>query len=173
MSAPDLRGTVQRNPGKAGAIGALAVLVAVGAQPTVERWEGLRNDPYWDVARVRTVCYGETRGVQERYYPTVECQALLRSSLTEHTAGVLACLPQTAPLPTLSAFASFGYNVGVAAACGSTAAKRLRAGDIRGACDALLAWNKIRKGGALVFSQGVYNRRLAERDLCLKGLQHA
>ncbi len=45
-------------------------------------------------------------------------------------------------------------------------ARRLNAGDIRGACDALLAWNKA--GGRVV--QGLTNRRQDERRLCLEGL---
>lgn len=154
-----------------GSAAGLAVAVALGAQPMVEQFEGLRNDPYWDIARVRTVCYGETEGLEERYYPTPECKRLLTKSLTKHTVGLLECVPHSAPLPTLYAFASFAYNVGVRAACGSTATRRLREGDVAGACDALLMWNKITRSGRKVFSPGLANRRGKERALCMEGVR--
>lgn len=161
-----------KTPGKAAVAGGgagLALAIALGAQPMVEQFEGLRNDPYWDIARVRTVCYGETQNVQERRYPTAECKALLTRRLTEHTEGMLQCVPATTPVVTLYAFASFTYNVGVRAACGSTATRRLRQGDIAGACDALMMWTKITKGGRKVHSRGLAKRRAAERELCLAG----
>lgn len=153
----------------AGGTAGLALVIALGAQPMVEGFEGLRNDPYWDIARVRTYCYGETQNVQERRYSTAECKALLMRRLTEHTEGMLRCIPATAPIPTLYAFASFTYNVGAGAVCGSTAARLLRQGDVAGACNALMMWTKVTKSGRKVHSNGLAKRRAAERDLCIQG----
>lgn len=155
------------------ATGGAAVLVAVLAlaEPTVKKWEGRRNDPYYDIAKVLTVCDGETANVEMRRYSNKECDALLNASLERHARPILQCLPPSAPVPLKAAFVSFGYNVGVTAACGSTAAKKARAGDFRGACDGLLAWNKARVRGELRAVQGLTNRRYDERALCLSGLR--
>lgn len=155
----------------AGSAAGLAAVLAL-ATPLVAQWEGRRLDPYTDIAGIRTVCYGETFNVKERRYSDQECRDLLNASLAKHTTGVLACLPANAPVQTKAAFASFGYNVGVSAACGSSAVRKLRAGDIRGACDGLLAWNKARHPVTrkLAVSRGLDNRRRAERLLCLEGL---
>ena len=45
--------------------------------------------------------------------------------------------------------------------------RRAMAGDLPGACDALLMWNKA--GGKVV--KGLTKRREAERALCLDGLR--
>ena len=44
--------------------------------------------------------------------------------------------------------------------------RRALAGDLRGACEALMLWT--RAGGREV--RGLVNRRTAERKLCLEGL---
>jgi lysozyme len=49
--------------------------------------------------------------------------------------------------------------------------RRALAGDLRGACDALLMWTKARGNGRLVVVRGLVNRRNAERALCLRGLK--
>lgn len=66
------------------------------------------------------------------------------------------------------ALVSFTYNVGISAMRGSTALRRLNAGDYKGAADALLSWNKGRIKGKLTVMNGLTRRRNAERDLFLK-----
>lgn len=151
-------------PNKA-VIGGLAAVLAL-ATPVVMRWEGLRLDPYDDVANIRTVCFGETFNVQERRYSRAECDAMLSKSLTKHAKPILDCMPPDAPLEVKAAFVSFGYNVGVSAACNSTAIRRMWRGDYAGACDQLMRWN--RAGGRVV--SGLTKRRADERALCLRGL---
>lgn len=146
----------------------LAAAVAL-AGPMVSKWEGRRNDPYLDIAKVWTVCDGET-AVPMRHYSDRECDAMREASLRRYGGPILECLPPGAPLEVKAAFVSFGYNVGVTAACNSSAAGKARAWDYRGACDGLLAWNKARVNGQLRFVQGLANRRADERALCLKGL---
>jgi lysozyme len=64
----------------------------------------------------------------------------------------------------LAASVSLAYNIGTAGFCRSTAAKRFRAGDVRGGCNAFLVWNKA--GGRVV--AGLARRRSAERSICLR-----
>lgn len=147
-----------------------ALLVALSiAVPVVQKAEGLALDPYWDVAHVRTYCYGETQDVVERRYTPAECVTRLRKRLREYGSTVQACVPAVAfNVYILAAFTSFAYNVGTAAACGSTAFKLARAGKFAQACDALRMWNKA--GGKV--RKGLVTRRDNERVICLQGVQN-
>jgi lysozyme len=144
-------------------IGLGAVLAL--ALPLVAAWEGLRLDPYRDLAGVATVCRGETH-VEMRHYTREECDVMLERSLLKHATPILECLPADAPVSVKAAFVSWGYNVGVSAACGSSAAKKARSGDYAGACSGLGAWIYV-KGRKV---QGLVNRRAAEMALCRRGL---
>ncbi|WP_336800304.1 lysozyme [Kaistia sp. MMO-174] len=151
---------------KAGAVtaaGALAVAF-VGA------WEGMRTTAYRDVVGIPTVCFGETRGVKmgDRYTAD-QCREMLGDGLAEFEAGIRKCLvaPDKIPDKPYVAFLSLSYNIGQKAFCGSTVARRANAGDLRGACEAIVVWNKA--GGRVV--AGLVNRRAAERAMCLEGLK--
>jgi hypothetical protein len=61
------------------------------------------------------------------------------------------------------AYTSFAYNVGSGAFKKSTMLRRLNAGDHKGACDALLAYDHA--SGKQV--RGLTRRRQAERQICL------
>ena len=69
-------------------------------------------------------------------------------------------------MKTFGAIVVTAYNIGIAAFCGSSMARKFNAGDKSGACDALLLWTKA--GGQ--FRQGLLNRRNEERALCLEGI---
>lgn len=145
-----------------GFIGAAAAFVA--------GWEGLYLSTYKDIVGVPTVCYGETIDVKpDDHYTAAECKAMLLTRLMDdYYTPMLKCVPEVAKLPDRPAiaFLSLTYNVGVGAFCGSTLAKKIKAGDIRGACNELPKWN--RAGGRVV--QGLVNRRADELKLCLEGL---
>lgn len=139
------------------------------AVATIGAYEGLRLASYRDVIGVWTVCYGETRGVKPGMrFTKAQCDTKLVDGLADFEAGMRRCLtnPDAIPDKPYVAFLSLAYNVGTGAFCKSTVARRANAGDLRGACDALLAFNKA--GGRVV--QGLVNRRQAERKLCLAGL---
>lgn len=149
---------------------AVPAAVIAAAVVFVPPFEGLRNDPYWDIARVRTVCYGHTGNVQERRYSTPECQGLLKQDLERHYEAVAGCLPLSTPAPSQVAFLSAAYNIGAQNFCSSSMARRLREGDLAGACAALSVWNKARVNGQLRPVAGLTKRRQAERELCERGL---
>jgi lysozyme len=68
------------------------------------------------------------------------------------------------------ALASLGYNIGTSALRGSTLVRLLNEGtDKATVADQFLVWNKSRdkNSGELVYNQGLYNRRVMERDLFL------
>ena len=149
---------------KSGALTAAAVAL-VGA------WEGLRTVAYPDrlAHNIPTVCYGWTIGVKlGDKYTVDECKAMLGDGLVEFEQGMRKCLtnPDAIPEGAYVAFISLSYNIGTRAFCGSTVARRANAGDILGACDAILMWD--RAGGRVV--QGLVNRRKDERRVCRQGI---
>jgi lysozyme len=135
-----------KTPPKAPAFVAAAVLLATTALTIPS--EGTRLRPYWDPAHIRTVCNGETKGVQERAYSAAECQILLEQRMArDYAPAIERCAPQVANDRRLKIFAALldaSYNAGTAAVCSSPMVARIKAGDLAGACGAFTA--KIRVG---------------------------
>ena len=160
----------QESSAKKKAIAVIGAGALALAAPFIAKWEGKSNDPYRDLIGKLTVCYGDTRGVKPGQRQTdAQCTDRLYRQIADHAAPVVACVPQLGGKgrePQLAASVSLAYNIGTGAFCKSTAARRFRAGDWRGGCDAFLLWNKA--GGRVV--QGLVNRRRDERALCLTGL---
>lgn len=153
---------------KAKALGTAAALITAGTLAFVTQKEGVEYSVYQDIVGVDTVCAGITGKdvIPGKVYTPAECDALLKKHLVEHAAGFIACTRPDLSQGEFDAYASFTYNVGINAACKSTLAKKLIAGDRRGACDELLKWN--RAGGKEV--RGLTLRRQDERKLCLRDL---
>lgn len=150
-------------------LGALAIAVAT---PVIYKWEGDSRVGYFDIAQVPTACSGHTKtAVVGRRYTAEECRALLRKDIAEHATAIRPCVPEGTPVEVQAALLSLAFNIGPKSLCSSTVARRLRAGDLRGACDAILMWNKARVNGQLRAVQGLTNRRYDERALCLSGLR--
>lgn len=151
------------------AIGIGALFAACGAAaPLVLQWEGWENKAYADIVGVWTACAGTTRGIKPgQTFTDAQCESKAAQELVEYGTAIAPCLPREMPVEARAAFISTAYNIGPAAFCGSSMSKRAMAGDLRGACDALLMWTKA--GGREV--QGLVNRRRDERKLCLEGLK--
>lgn len=76
------------------------------------------------------------------------------------------CLDVSGIAPqTDASFTSLTWNIGTGGVCRSTALRRLNAGNLTAACEALTWWN--RAGGRVV--RGLVNRRADEQRLCLSG----
>ena len=133
--------------------------------------EGLIRHSYLDPANIITVCWGHTGGdvQQGREYSIDECKALLDKDMLRAIEAVDRCVPGL-PTKALAAFGDAAFNLGPRVACDpkySTAARLLQAGDIPGACTALLRFSKARVAGVMVELRGLKIRRELERDLCL------
>jgi len=149
---------------KSASIAALATVLVGG-------FEGVRTVAYYDPPGIPTICYGETRGVKIGDTATVEqCKAMLNAALDGFSRAIDKCLPDSVPEPSYVAFLSAAYNIGPDAFCASSMAAAARRGDLRGACDALLKWDKTTIAGVKVALPGLTKRRAAERDLCLTGI---
>lgn len=158
------------SPPKTFGKGTLAALVGTACVavlvPAVQSFEGRRTVPYRDIVGIWTVCDGDTKNVVPGQAETdAQCDARLERQLVAHAKPVLQCVPQLEARPNaLAASISLAYNIGPVGFCRSTAARRFRAGDVRGGCDALLAFD--RAGGRVV--AGLARRRRAERAICLR-----
>lgn len=133
-------------------------------------WEGVRYTPYKDIVGVTTVCYGETKNVENRKYSPEECKRMLKTELAEYGRGVLNCVNVPLTQNQYDAFTLFAYNVGVSGFCNSRANKLLNERKYEAACTALAfgpkgepVWSYA--GGKFV--QGLQNRRVYEMKLCL------
>lgn len=120
----------------------LVGVVLASAIGVVAAHEGLRTTAYIPIpGDVPTICFGKTRGVRMGDVKTVEeCHAMLGPRLVEFETGMRSCLTNPDAIldkPYVS-FLSVSYNIGVRGFCSSSMVRLANAGDLRGACDALL-----------------------------------
>lgn len=130
----------------------------------VPKFEGVILRGYADPIGIVTACAGHTKtAVLGRPYTPAECTELLEHDLVEHADGVLECTPALqGQTYRLAAVTSFAFNVGVAAYCKSSMAKRFNRGDYSGGCAEMSRW--IYAGGRVL--PGLVTRRATERALC-------
>lgn len=115
-------------------------------------------------ASIPTIGYGHTRGVKLGTNITKEeAEAFLLSDIEEMEALVLSVLKIAVKDTELSALVSFTFNEGIGRLTSSTLLSKLNEGDITGAADEFLRWNK--SGGKVL--PGLDTRRKAERELFL------
>jgi lysozyme len=136
--------------------------------------EGMRQVAYYDPPHVLTVCRGHTGKdvVKNKVYTIEECKAFMDQDMLTAVNAVERCVPGLPP-EVLGPMADAVYNMGPKIACDldkSTAARYLKAGNLVAACNELPKWSKAKVMGVLVTLRGLYTRRVAERDVCLKGL---
>lgn len=148
---------------------AAAVIALAAAVGSIRPWEGRELRAYRDIVQVWTICYGTTGAEARpgRVATPAECETMLARDTARHAEGLAACLTRPVPPQVFAAFVSFTFNVGVAAACRSSAVRSLNAGQFAQGCRQLGAW--VYAGGRRV--QGLVNRRNAEIRLCLQGVQ--
>lgn len=144
---------------------ALAVLL-----PTAVTFEGIRYVAYYDPPGILTVCVGSTTDVQKgKRYTHEECMDRLNADMMKAVRAVERCAPGL-PLQPLIAFADTVYNVGQIIVCDtqrSTAARLLKAGDWRAACQQLPRWTKTTIAGKKVELPGLVKRRAHALEVCL------
>lgn len=152
------------------AAAALAIVIAIPA-------EGLRRVAYYDPPGIFTVCRGHTgtNVVKGKVYSLAECDQFLTDDMRKAVATVERCVPGL-PVEVLGAFSDATYNLGPKLVCDtthSTAARYLKAGNLRAACEQLPRWDKANIAGVMVALPGLTKRRAADRALCLQGVPDA
>lgn len=144
---------------KRGAWLAIAITFVAG-------FEGYYGHVYRDAVGVKTICYGQTAadGADfSKVYTKAECEKMLGTDLQRYDRMVQSCTHVTLPPHREAAVVSFTYNLGQGAYCHGIA-PYLNRGDVRGACDRMLAYNHA--GGRVL--AGLTRRREAERALCMR-----
>lgn len=130
----------------------------------IKEYEGLRLKSYKCPAGVWTIGYGSTAGVKKGMEITEsEADQRLIVDLMVSEYAIERAVKPLLNDNQFSALASFVFNVGAGKFGQSTLLKKLNAGDVNGAADEFLKWNK---GGGKVLP-GLVKRRAAERDLFL------
>lgn len=159
-----------KTKGKSGVTAAVFAAGLALAAPMVAKHEGV-----WLVAKpdklaygIPTVCYGETEGVNvgDRYTPR-QCEDMLLKKLVRYANSAAACIYVPVSPKMFSTFIDLNYNIGEAAFCRSTVARKINALDYEGGCEAMRAW--VNAGGE--FRQGLLNRRLNEIAVCREGIR--
>lgn len=113
---------------------------------------------------VPTIGWGSTEGVKmgDKITPDRALVRLLADADT-FAQAVKRCAPVPMYQHEFDAYVSLTYNIGQTAFCGSTLARKLKAGDYAGACREILRWDKF-NGQPL---PGLTKRRQDEYRLCM------
>ena len=132
----------------------------------LKKLEGFRAKPYADSGGKMTVGYGHLivpgDGVAlGDIIDPVKATELLTKDVQRTVDGVNDNVTSTITQNQFDALVIFVYNVGVTAFKNSTLLKMLKAGDVKGASEQLLRWDKV--NGVSV--SGLHNRRVAEQTL--------
>lgn len=153
------------SPQKRGLVAIIGAAAAAALYMLTPAMEGTVYKTYRDPANVLTYCTGATENAAwGKTYTPAECQAQLDRDLARHAEGISKCVKlESMTIGQRVAFVDFAYNVGVGAFCGSTVARKANVGDLVGACNALMMWDKA--GGKVL--PGLVKRRTIEREYCL------
>ncbi|MGH6981527.1 MAG: lysozyme [Stellaceae bacterium] len=134
--------------------------------------EGCRASAYRDAAGIETIGYGHRLTDGESFPGGIDeaaARRLLAADAARAEEAVRAHVAVALTQGQFDALVSFVFNIGAGAFAGSTLLRKLNDGDVAGAADEFLRWNKIASGGALVAEPGLTARRAAERKLFLGG----
>lgn len=137
----------------------------------VKEFEGLELKAYRDAVGVWTIGYGTTAMAEVGIVPRPglritqsEAEMYLKRGLEKFAAEVDPMFRRPIGANQRGAFLSLAYNIGPRAFGRSSALRKFNAGDIAGAANAILLWNKA--GGRVL--KGLVRRRAAEQALFLK-----
>lgn len=137
----------------------------------IKHHEGVRLKPYKDPIGLWTVGVGHLIGDGKslpiewfRTFTMDEVDELLKKDLAKFERGVLRLCPNYLTQPRFDALVSFAFNVGLGNLQSSTLRQKHNRGDILGADQEFLKWNKA--GGRVL--RGLTVRRQDESTLYLQ-----
>jgi lysozyme len=165
------------------------VLSSVGLTYFIDRWENARDGTHLMVYadklanNLPTACGGVTKHTSP--YPVIvgdvwsadRCEEVLRMVLTNTQLKLVNCFKVRINQSQFDAFSSHAHNFGVGATCASKAMGATNAGMPVEGCKLLSQtpygepnWSFVTlPDGKKQFVRGLYNRRKAETELCLRG----
>jgi GH24 family phage-related lysozyme (muramidase) len=166
--------------------GVVLVIASAPLLAFLHDWEGRPNVVYPDklAAGLPTVCGGITKHVTDLpivvgdYWPDLKCDEVEGLVIAKTQTSLAACIKRPIAQTTFDALSSMAHNVGVGGVCASRALALINAGRVVEGCKAISrsstgkpVWSyTVDASGKQTFIQGLFNRRLAESDLCMKGL---
>jgi len=135
----------------------------------IKRWEGCRLKAYRDSVKVLTIGYGHTSAAGQ---PVVtesmtitqkQADDMLARDLGKYEDAVQRAITKPATQHQLDAMTSLCYNIGPGAFAKSSIVRKFNAGDVAGAANSFLLFNKA--GGKVL--TGLTRRREDEKKLFL------
>ena len=162
------------------------IICSGGLTAFLGTWEGNGQNVVYADALARglpTVCKGITKHtspvpvVVGEYWSDDRCAEVEKLVVQKGQLTLADCLSnQQISQNTFDALSSHAHNVGTANTCASRAVGLINAGRIADGCKALArapdgkpVWSYVTDAqGRKVFVPGLYNRRRAEAELCLK-----
>lgn len=145
-----------------------------GAATLIRSAEGFRACPYRDAGGRVTIGWGSThyrdgRAVALGDPPISEAAAevLLEAAITEMWVSLAPRLERAPTDGQAAALLSLAYNIGATALAASSLLAKFNRGDIVGAANEFLRFDKARIGGVLRALPGLAARRRRERGLFL------
>lgn len=139
----------------------------------MKSFEGLSLKPYADIVGIPTIGYGATYyedgtkvSLSDPHISESRATDLLAAHINEQAAYVEKLVKVAINDNQFGAIVSFTFNVGSGNLKNSTLLKKLNSGDISGAAEEFLRWDKA--GGKQV--AGLTRRRQAERSLFLQSV---
>ena len=133
----------------------------------LKRFEGFCPAAYPDPAtggEPYTIGYGFTTGVELGDTITPEdAETRLKVEMSKFEIGVSLLVTHPPDPNQLAAMVCLAYNIGLGNFSTSTTLRRHNSGDLYGAANAILLWNRANNK----IMQGLINRREAERSLYL------
>lgn len=122
----------------------------------------------WTIGWGHTVAAGPPSVVANMMINRARAEAIFVADLGRFEAQVNKLIGGVNLTPyQYDAIISFAFNIGAGNFAGSTVLKRMKRGDMKGAAESLLAWNKATVNGKLVVLNGLVRRRKAEQALFL------
>ena len=147
------------------------------AESLIAFWEAKRLKAYPDQKGIWTIGFGSTFNYDANR-PVIKSDVIddatalkwLRHEISNKQTEVKKLVKVPLNQNQLDSLTSFAYNIGINAFKNSTLLKLLNAGNNKlMVADQFMIWNKITdKTGKKVVSNGLTNRRKAERELFLK-----
>lgn len=131
----------------------------------IKKFEGTVLKVYKDAVGLPTIGIGHLIKKGEVFTTITQQQAeeLLAKDLKQFEEGINTSIKVALTQNQFDALVSFAFNLGMGNVNSSTLLRKLNAGDIQGAANEFVRWN--RAGGKVL--NGLTRRRLAEKELFL------
>ena len=136
------------------------------ALDTIKISEGLRLKSYQDTGGVLTIGYGHTGSDvhADTEISKEQAEHLLEQDLEEAAEQIRLLIISRISVGQFDALCDFVFNLGIGALKSSTLLRKLNQGDVKGAAEEFLKWDKAHVKEVLVALPGLTKRRAKEKE---------